>query len=753
MAADDTDTTTTAGVFTVERRDGLAVISFDVPDASANMLRTDFIADLERVLDEIEADSDVRAAVLTSGKRNSFIVGADIAMLSSVSSVEDGVALSREGQRVFDRVEGCAVPVVAAIHGVCVGGGLELVMACDARIASDDPRTRFGQPEIQLGLIPGAGGTQRLPRLVGLEQALDLILTGTEVSADKARRLGLVDEVVHPAIVVAVASERARALADDRAAAGRGGGRHQPLVGRVRRAVVEDTPAGRAVMFRQAEARVLDRTHGNLPAPLKAIEVLRVSADQGPRAGFAAEARTFGELAVTRQASNLMRVFDMRQQLNRDARDRTQQTADVGKVAVVGAGLMGAGIASVTVGRADLPVRLKDVDRAAVRGGLRSIRRYLDQRVSRRRMTAHDRDRVLSLVHADTEYRGFGGVDLAIEAVVEDLGVKHKVLKELADAAGPDTVVASNTSSIPIDRIADGHPRPELVVGMHYFSPVPRMPLLEVVEGPRTADWVTATAISVGRRQDKIVVVVGDGPGFYTSRILGPFVNEAAHLLADGAAVDAIDGALHQLGFPVGPFRLLDEVGVDVAAKISEVLHDGLGSRMAPAPAMEAVVADGRQGRKNGRGFYAYQGQGEEAVRGEVDPRIYALVTRTTRPAPDTDEIVDRVLLAMVNEAAWTLGDGVLRSAQDGDAAAVFGLGFPPHLGGPFRYVDDRGADRVVARLRRIADDHGERFTPAPLLVEVADRGGSFTGDAGSDPAVDNDTAPSPGGGPASPEG
>lgn len=730
-----TDVTDSAGqLFTVERRDDVALVAFDVPGASANMLRTDFIADLERVLDDLEADTAIRAAVLTSGKPDSFIVGADIAMLSGVSSVDDGVALAREGQRVFDRLEGCAVPVVAAIHGVCVGGGLELVMACAARVASDDPRTRFGQPEIQLGLIPGAGGTQRLPRRVGLEQALDLILTGKEVSAGKARRIGLVDEVVHRAILIDVACEHARALAEDRSVRRTGGRRRQSVVGRLRGAVVEESLAGRALLFRQAEERVRDKTHGHMPAPLRAIGVLRVSADEGPRAGFAAEARAFGELAVTPQARNLMRVLQMRQQLRREARDRAQQAVEVERVAVVGAGLMGAGIASVTIGRADLPVRFKDVDRAALRRGLRSIRSYLDQRVSRRRMTVHDRDRLMSLVHADTEYRGFGGVDLVIEAVIEDLGVKHQVLKELADAAGPGTVVASNTSSIPIDRIADGHPRPEVVVGMHYFSPVPRMPLLEVVEGPRTADWVTATAVDIGRRQGKTVVVVGDGPGFYTSRILGPFVNEAAHLLADGASIEAIDEALERLGFPVGPFRLLDEVGIDVAAKISDVLEDGLGSRMAPAPAMAVVVADGRQGRKNGRGFYTYRGESEAAVRGEVDTSIYELVTRTSRPGPDTDEIVDRALLAMVNEAAWTLGDGVIRSARDGDAAAIFGLGFPPYLGGPFRYVDDRGVGAVVRRLRQLAADHGERFAPAPLLVEVAERGGSFTRDTGGSP-------------------
>lgn len=711
-----------AGPFTLHRRDDIAVIVLDMPGQSTNTLHTEFTADLESLLDRVEADRGIVGVVITSGKPDSFIVGADIAMFTAVDTTTDGVALARLGQRVFERVESSTTPMVAAIHGACMGGGLELALACQGRVASDDPATRLGLPEVRLGLLPGGGGTQRLPRLVGLEQALELILTGRDVSASRAGRIGLVDEVVHPAVLVDVACTRARALAVDQAP-----GRRRDVATRVRSAVVEDNAAGRAVLFRQAEANVLARTGGNLPGPLRAIDVIRTGIEAGPRAGYAAEAQAFGELIVMPQARNLIRVFELRQTLRREARDAADRAADVRKVAIVGAGLMGAGIAAVTAARAQLPVRLKDLDRDALRRGLRSIRGYLDQRVDRRRISAHDRDRTLSLVHPDTEYRGFGRVDLVIEAVVEDLAVKHQVCKEVAGVTGAETVMASNTSSIPIDAIADGHPRPELVVGMHYFSPVPRVPLLEVVEGPRTADWVTATAVDIGQRQGMTVVVVSDGPGFYTSRILGPYINEAAYLLADGATVDAIDGALEALGFPVGPFRLVDEVGIDVAAKIAAVLHDGLGSRLSPAPGMAAVVGDGRNGRKNRRGFYRYDDHDGVAVRGAVDPAVYRLVNRTTRPAPDADEIVERALLAMVNEAAWTLGDGVLRSARDGDAAAIFGLGFPPHLGGPLRYIDDQGVAAIVDRLRTLGTDHSERFTPAPLLVEVAERGGTLT--------------------------
>jgi 3-hydroxyacyl-CoA dehydrogenase/enoyl-CoA hydratase/3-hydroxybutyryl-CoA epimerase len=715
---------TSSDAFTLERQAEIAVVTFDVPGASVNTLRPGFDRQFDTLLDELQRDPQIRAAVLISGKRDSFIAGADVDLFHDVTSVEDGARLAQVGQRVAHRMAASEKPLVAAIHGSCLGGGLELAMACQARIATDHPSTRLGQPEVQLGLIPGAGGTQRLPRMVGLEQALELILTGEDISASKARRLGLVDEVVHPAVLLDVACDHARRLAGGQQTRRE---RESSLVNRVRSVVLEDNPVGRALVFRQAEASVRARTGDTMPAPLRAIEVIRTGVERGVDAGFAAEAQAFGELLLTSQARSLIRVFQMRQALRREARQAAAAATDVSKVAVVGAGLMGAGIAAVTVSRAGIPVRLKDVERDALRRGMRSIHDYLEQRVQRRKITAHERDRLLSLVHPGTDYRGFGRVDLVIEAVVEDLAVKHQVVKEVTQVTRPDTIFASNTSSIPIDQIADGHARPELVVGMHYFSPVPRVPLLEVVEGPRTAAWVTATAVDVGQRQGMTVVVVGDGPGFYTSRILGPYINEAAHLLSDGASIHAIDQAMERLGFPVGPFRLIDEVGIDVAAKISRILRDRLGDRLAPSATMQAVVTDGRQGRKNGRGFYRYHTDNGTRVRGDVDTSIYELVQRMPRPAPDADEIIDRALLAMVNEAVWTLNDGVLRSPRDGDAAAIFGLGFPPALGGPLRYVDDRGAAAVAERLRELVATHGSRFTPAPLLLEIASSGRTFT--------------------------
>ncbi len=396
---------------------------------------------------------------------------------------------------------------------------------------------------------------------------------------------------------------------------------------------------------------------------------------------------------------------------------------EVRKVGVLGAGLMGSGISFVTAAEAGLPVRLKDVGHEPLRKALGAIRGLLSERAARRRQRAAEVERRMMLIRPTTDYSGFRRADVVIEAVVEDLEVKRRVLAEAEAAAGPEAIFATNTSSIPIDRIAEGARRPGRVVGMHYFSPVDRMPLLEVVAGKRTEPWVVATCVALGKAQGKTVIVVRDGPGFYTTRILGPYVNEAGHLLAEGVPVEEIDEALLRFGFPVGPLKLLDEVGIDTAHKIAKVLHEAFGERMAPAPALEKVFADGRAGRKNGRGFYRYADRGRGGAGRRVDPTVYDAIGVRPAGGHDPEAIARRLVLPMVNEAVRCFAEGILRSARDGDVGAVLGLGFPPFRGGPFRYLDGRGAAAVRADLEELRRRHGERFAPAPLLEDLA-RGG-----------------------------
>lgn len=706
----------------MERRpDGTAILRFDLPGEKVNLLRPGFEEHLERALEELERDPAVRAAVLASGKPDGFIAGADVKVFQKLSGAAEAEALSRRAQAALARLEACRVPIVAAIHGACVGGGLELVLACRGRVASDAESTRLGLPEVRLGVIPGAGGTQRLPRCVGVAAALDLILTGKQIPARKALAIGLVDEVVPPAILLETALEHARRWAAGEQPAGPRRG----FLRRVAGALLEGNPAGRALVYRRARKAILAETRGNLPAPTAALEAVREGIERGPERGYAAEAQAFGRLAVTPEARNLMALFFAMTELRKDpgVADAAAAPREVRKVAVLGAGLMGTGIAFVTAAEAGLPVRLKDVGHEPLRKALGSIRALLSERAARRRQRAAELERRMMLVRPTTDYSGFRRADVVIEAVVEDLEVKRRVLREVEEAAGEEVIFATNTSSIPIDRIAEGARRPGRVAGMHYFSPVDKVPLLEVVVGPRTEPWVTATCVALGKAQGKTVIVVRDGPGFYTTRILGPYVNEAGHLLAEGVPVEEIDEALLKFGFPVGPLKLLDEVGIDTGHKIAKVLHEAFGDRMAPAPALEKVFADGRAGRKNGRGFYRYGEAGRGKGARKVDPTVYDVLGVRPAGGHDPAAIALRCVLAMVNEAVRCLSEGILRSARDGDAGAILGLGFPPFRGGPFRYLDGRGAAAVRADLEELRRRHGERFAPAELLEDLARNG------------------------------
>jgi len=728
------DTSATDDLLHIELRGDVAVLWIDVPGAEVNTLREGFDRALDTALDELEGTTGLAGVVLASAKQSSFVAGADLELLRGLDDAEQATALARDAQRGMNRLATFPRPVVAAIHGACLGGGLELALACTERIATDHADTRLGQPEVKLGVIPGAGGTQRLPRLVGLETALELILKGGRLPAGAARSKGLVEQVVHPAILLDVAIERARRLGQEI----RGDGGEQPLTGGrkaladlaggdLKTLLLEDNPAGRAVLFSQSRSKTLEATGGNMPAPLEAIEVIRTGAEDGFEAGLEAEADAFGRLAVSSEARNLMRMFFFQQELKREPWVDAEPH-EIRKAGVLGAGLMGGGIARVTAEEAGLTVRMKDIDHGPLRRALRAIRSGLDRDVARHRLEPHHRDRIMARLRPTTDTTGFGRVDVVIEAVVEDLEVKHGVLREIEEAGGDDTVFASNTSSIPIGRIAEGAAAPQRVAGMHYFSPVDKVPLLEVVCAGRTAPWVVATCVDLGRRQGKTVIVVEDGVGFYTSRILGPYVNEAAWLLSEGVPVEAVDDALSGFGFPVGPLKLLDEVGIDVAEKIGRILHDGFGDRMAPCPVQQRLLDDDRKGRKNGRGFYRYEKAEDGFERADgADGSLWETIgVEPTQAPPSGAALALRCVLPMAAEAVRCLDEGIVRSARDADVGAVFGLGFPPFLGGPLRWIDERGADRTVKELDRHREQLGERFAVPDRLRRMADEGGLF---------------------------
>ena len=712
--------------------DGVGVVLMDVPGEPVNTLRADFEEELDRLLRHAAEDPGITSIVFASGKPDGFIAGADVQALQTVRTSEEATALSRAGQQAMARLEELAKrkPIVAAIHGAALGGGLEVALACTYRIATDDRKTQLGQPEVQLGLIPGAGGTQRLPRLIGIAEALDLILTGKSVRPSKARRLGLVDEVVPRSILLDVARRRAAELASGALRPDRARvhfGLKQIADKETLQAVaLEENPIGRRILFQQARKALLKKTHGHYPAPEKALEAVRIGIEQGMEAGLRAEAEAFGELVVSDVSKNLVQIFFATTALKKDTGvdDPSVKPAKVEKIGMVGAGLMGAGIAAVTAD-AGIEVRLRDKDDAALGRGLRQIAGIFDERVKRRRLTRAERDERMARITATTEWTGFGTADVVVEAVFEDLKLKQDT-ERAVEREAPRALFASNTSSLPIGRIAEPASRPEAVVGMHFFSPVDKMPLLEVVRAPKTSAQAVATAVALGKRIGKTVIVVNDGVGFYTSRILAPYMNEASWLLVDGAAVEDIDAALVDFGFPVGPMQLLDEVGIDVGSKVAHIMADAFGERMKPPEGFERVAQDGRLGRKAKKGFYLYA-DGKEKGRKEVDRTVYDLLPGgQKRSSPPREEIAERCVLQMVNEAAHCLGEKILRSPRDGDIGAVFGLGWPPFRGGPFRYVDSLGAARIVERLSAYHDRFGPRFAPAPMLAELARMGGKF---------------------------
>jgi 3-hydroxyacyl-CoA dehydrogenase/enoyl-CoA hydratase/3-hydroxybutyryl-CoA epimerase len=700
-----------APIFSVETSAaGVALVTFDVPGQPVNTFGAAASAELQPLLDRLRDDPAVRAVVLASGKPDNFLAGADINQFIAIETAADGEALSRAAHELLNRVERFPKPIVAAIHGACLGLGLELALACRWRVATDDRKTMLGLPEIQLGILPGAGGTVRLPRLIGARAALDIVLAGRSERAAKALRLGLIDELVPKSILLATATAAALRLV------GSSGARRERSGG-IQGALLDRNPVGRRLVYRSARAQVEKKTRGRYPAPLRALEVVAVGLDQGADAGYEAEARAFGELAVTPVSRELVRIFFETNALKKDDGGAGGRAREVRRLGVVGSGFMGAGIAGTAVTTARVEVRFKDAELFRVGKGIRAALDLVQSQLTRRRISRPEYERLAALVSGGVDYRGFERAELVIEAVFEDLAVKQRVIEELEAVVDPTAVLASNTSTIPIARIAERARHPGRIVGMHFFSPVDRMPLLEVIPSDRTDADSVVTAVRFGRALNKTVIVVADRPGFWVNRILAPYFVEAGHLLAEGVPIDLIDRTMLEFGFPVGPIALLDEVGIDVAAKGGVVMQQAFGPRLAPAEAIGRMVAAGRLGRKAGRGFYLYH----DGHKTDPDPAVYELLGVKPLAAVDPEGVRRRLVWALLNEAARARGEGVVRSDRDGDLGAIYGIGFPPFLGGPLRYLETVGPGAAVATLEELARAHGPRFEPAePLRLASA---------------------------------
>lgn len=693
-------------ILRMEVIDGVAVVTLDAPDEKVNKLNEALIEEFSELLDTLENSDEITGLLLLSGKENNFIAGADIEMFKTRETEEELADLSRIGHEILLRVEKFSIPVVVGIHGSCMGGGTELALACHYRIVSDHSDTKIGLPEVKLGLLPGMGGTQRLPRLIGIQKSLPYLLTGKNMYSRQARRTGFADEVVHRHALKDAGIKAVQQLTNEPAA--------HPDKRSLPEKILESNPLTRKIIFSQARKKTQGQTKGNYPAPFKIIDSVEYGYANGFEKGIKNESALFGELAVTPESRSLVQLFFAMNAAKKNPLGDKKK--EINKIGVLGAGLMGSGIAQVSI-EDGFHVWLKDQSMENAVKGEGSIEDELEEKVRKRIISSFEKDELISRVHPTISYENFDQLGLVIEAVFEDLDLKQSIVKEVEANSSAKTIFASNTSSLPISDIAAKADRPELILGMHYFSPVQKMPLLEIIKTDQTAEWVIATAYDVGLRQGKTVIVVNDGPGFYTTRILAPFINEALLMLEEGAVIEQLDKAMKQFGFPVGPVALLDEVGIDVGAHVAGVLSDIFEQRGAKTSKKAAkLVEAGYKGRKNKKGFYNY----EDDKKKDVNQDIYKFFGGDKRKEFKAIEIQQRLSLVMINEAVHCLQDNILKNPTDGDLGAILGLGFPPFLGGPFRYADREGASVIVERLEILQSELGDRFKPADLLKDHA---------------------------------
>ncbi|MDA8243213.1 MAG: 3-hydroxyacyl-CoA dehydrogenase NAD-binding domain-containing protein [Elusimicrobia bacterium] len=699
------------GSLNLKTGNGIAVIEFDQPGAKVNTLDASVMREFSSLLDEVSAKAggEIKALVIASAKEGVFIAGADIKAIANLRTEEEALAVAAEGQKILDKLEALPVPTVAAINGACLGGGFELALACKYRVAGSGPKVKIGLPEVNLGILPGWGGTQRLPRLAGLSSAVDMILAGKIISGKDALKRGIVDRLWPEPLLRAEAAAFAASLpAGPRQA--------PPRKTALMQSFLDGTAPGRALLFSQTRKKVLEKTKGFYPAPLKALRVIQETFGGDLAAGLEKERQALAELAVTGVSRNLVKLFFLTEKFKKLDWASGAAPGKVRKCAVSGAGIMGGGIAQVASSK-DIPVRVKDISFPALQQALKTADGIYRSALKRRKLNKYQAAHRMALISPTLTYDGFKNSDIVVEAVVEDIGIKRKVFAELEANTAPGTVLVSNTSSLTIADIGAEMKDRTRLAGMHFFNPVHRMPLVEVIRTAETSPKTLATVVAFARELGKTVVVVKDSPGFLVNRILVPYLNEAAFLVQEGMAIERVDGAARGFGMPMGPVELIDEVGIDVGAKVAKIFHEAFGERMSVSAVLEAAKAGGLLGKKKGLGFYRYS----DGRKGAVNEEIYKLIPERGQRFIEAGDAVKRMIYGMVNEAARCLDEGIVDDPEAIDLAMIMGTGFPPFRGGLWRYAEETGLAAIADELERLAKEFdAPRLAPCDYLKKKA---------------------------------
>lgn len=700
-----------------ETRDGILRVTINRKDRPVNALSRLVMEELRDLVHMVRGDSSIRGVLFQSGKPGVFIAGADITEFEDLTDEDAARETSEFGQSIFQELEDLKVPTVALIDGACLGGGLEFAMACNYRVASTHEKTKIGLPEVQLGLLPGWGGTVRLPKLIGLVNALPLILSGKQLGGFQARSKGIVGDAVPPEALDNVGEKILKTHFEFGSASKLFRKPKQPGW---QRAISNSGPVKKYAM-KKAHQQVMGKTHGHYPAPLMIIDTLRKQLSASERDRYAIEAKAIASLAGSPVTRECIRLFFLSEEAKKPPEELTADfdSKQLQQAAVIGAGAMGAGIA-LLLARKGIATRLKDIKPEFVANGVKTVRKLLGKDVKRRKLSKRQAEMVADCISPTVEYRGLKHADVVIEAVLEDMNIKRQVFQELADATNPETVLATNTSSLLVSDVAETTPHPERVVGLHFFNPPHQMMLVEVIHTPQTSPEALAKAFAVVQRLGKIPVVVGDCAGFLVNRLLAPYMNEAGFLLGELSDPMQIDRAAVDFGMPMGPLALSDLVGLDVAAHVAENMHEAYGERMKQAPVWGRL--------KDLKGKDGVKPKLLDDSGKQLQPAVANIVAQLKRDGGQASgpaapkEIIERLVYPVVNEAARCLEEGIARNSADIDLAMVFGTGFAPFRGGPMQFAQTQGLKTVVEALDRMAVTH-PHLAPSDALRRFAEQG------------------------------